>query len=306
MTPWNLRLRRRELLVGAAGAAGLGAFLAACGSSDGGADGTDGSASLGSAPLGTLTVDEGFVIIQRYPPSSVATGQVRLTVSIADATATLQRTGPERLVGEIRNEDGNLVDQFEAPRRGVGLDVAYWAIETTIPARGLYDFRVDGAVGDPTPFIVYDPSEIAIPSVGDQLPPFDTPTVADGRGVDPICTRLDGACPFHEVTLTEALASGKPVVYLIGTPAHCSTGTCAPGLDFLIEAARPYADAAVFVHAEVYADEAATRLAPAVGEYQLDYEPVLWITDAKGVVQRRVDIVWDLDEITTILADTLG
>ena len=305
MTPWNLRLSRRQLVVGAAGVTGLGALLSACGNgSDGAVPSVSGPDE--SAPLGTLTVDEGFVIIQRYPPSSVATGQVRLTVSIADATATLQRTGPERLVGEIRNEDGNLVDQFEAPRRGSGLDVAYWAIETTIPARGLYDFRVDGAVGDPTPFIVFDPSEIAIPCVGDPLPPFATPTITDARGVDPVCTRLDGACPFHEVTLTEALASGKPVVYLIGTPAHCSTGTCAPGLDFLIEAAKPYADSAVFVHAEVYADAAATALAPAVGEYQLDYEPVLWITDAKGVVQRRIDIVWDLDEITAILADTLG
>lgn len=305
MTPWNLRLSRRQLVVGAAGATGLGAVLSACGggssSTDSTIDGTD-----VSTPLGTLAVDDGFVVIQRYPPSSVATGPVRLTVSIADAAATLQRTGPDRLVGEIRNEDGNLIDQFDVPRRGTGLDVAYWAIETTIPARGLYDFSVEGAVGDPTPFIVFDPSEIAIPCIGDVLPPVDTPTLADARGVDPVCTRLEGACPFHEVSLGEALASGKPVVYLIGTPAHCSTGTCAPGLDFLIEAAAPYADSAVFVHAEVYADAAATTLAPAVGEYQLDYEPVLWITDATGTVVRRVDIVWDLDEITAILADTLG
>lgn len=298
MTPWNLRLRRRELLAGAAGAAGLSALLAACGGSDDTAD--------VSTPLTTGPSGDGFVVIQRYPQTSVATGEVRLAISIADATATLQRTGPERLVGEIRNEEGNLVQQFDVPRRGTGLDVAYWSIDATIPVRGLYDLVVEGATGDATPFLVFDPSEIAIPCAGEALPAFDTPTTVDSRGVDPVCGRLDGPCPFHELTLTEALASGKPVVYLIGTPAHCSTGTCAPGLDFLIEASAAYADRAVFVHAEVYADPEGTKVAPAVSEYNLDYEPVLWITDATGTVVRRVDIVWDLAEIDEILAATIS
>lgn len=304
MTPWNLRLRRRELLVGAAGAAGLSAFLAACGGSSDSAD-VGGTAET-LAPLTTGPSGDGFVVIQRYPQTSVSTGEVRLAISIADATASLQQTGPERLVGEIRNEDGNLVQQFDVPRRGEGLDVAYWSIDATIPARGLYDLVVEGATGDPTPFLVFDPSEVAIPCPGDALPAFDTPTTADPRGVDPVCGRLDGPCPFHDVTLSEALTSGKPVVYLIGTPAHCSTGTCAPGLEFLIEASAAYADRAVFVHAEVYADPEGTRVAPAVSEYSLDYEPVLWITDASGTVMRRVDIVWDLAEITDILAATIA
>jgi hypothetical protein len=126
-----------------------------------------------SAPLATGPSGDGFVVIQRYPQTSVATGEVRLAISIADTTATLQRTGPERLVGEIRNEEGNLVQQFDVPRRGTGLDVAYWSIEATIPARGLYELVVEGATGEPTPFLVFDPSEIAIPCAGEALPAFD-------------------------------------------------------------------------------------------------------------------------------------
>ena len=56
-------------------------------------------------------------------------------------------------------------------------------------------------------FQLLDPAEVAIPSAGGQLRPFDTPTVDDPRGVDPICSRLEGVCPLHEVTLTQALAA---------------------------------------------------------------------------------------------------
>jgi hypothetical protein len=33
---------------------------------------------------------------------------------------------------------------------------------------------------------------------------------------------------------------------------------------------------------------------------------VIWIADATGTVQRRIDVVWDLDELSAVLADTLS
>lgn len=291
----NPSLSRRRLLTAAVGAGGmvaLGTALAACG-------GDDGSDAGG----GDVT---GFVMVPRYQSDSVATGQVRLPFSIASSDGALLTTGPDTLVGEVRNEQGNLVAQVTLPRRGTGLAVPYWTLDTLIPARGLYDVRFAGQSGDPTPFIVESPDTVRVPVQGDPLPAFDTPTTADARGVDPVCTRLEGPCPFHAVTLTEALAAGLPVVYLIGTPAHCSTGTCAPGLDFLIDVAADYDGRASFVHAEVYADQAATTIAPAVTSLDLTYEPVIWITDAAGIVQRRIDVVWDRDELAEILAGVLG
>ena len=74
-----------------------------------------------------------------------------------------------------------------------------------------------------------DPAQVTVPYIGSVLPPFDTPTVDDHRGVEPYCTLTPAPCPLHDVTLTQALASGKPVAYMVGTPAHCQTGTCAPG-----------------------------------------------------------------------------
>jgi hypothetical protein len=95
-------------------------------------------------------------------------------------------------------------------------------------------------------------------------------------------------------------------VYLVGTPAHCVTATCGPGLDFLIEVAKAYDGVATFVHAEVYADPEATTVAPAVTASGLDYEPAIFVTDATGAIVRRIDIVWDQAELTELLADALS
>jgi hypothetical protein len=275
--------------------------LAACSSADSSSDRT-----AGPANAATADGEDGFVVVQRYPSGQrIATGEVRLAISIANRDGSLLTTGPDILTGAIRNEQGETIASVAAPKRGAGLDVPYWSITTTIDTRGLYEFALDGAIGDPTPFLIFDSAEVSIPSAGTMLPPFDTPTTDDARGVDPVCTRLEGPCPFHDLTLTEALALGKPVVYLIGTPAHCQTATCGPGLEFLIDASKRFGDAVTFVHAEVYADPEATEAAPAVLEYTLDYEPVMWITDASGMVTRRIDIVWDADDLDEMLNASL-
>ncbi len=304
------RSRRQFLAIG--GALALGGLAAACGDSDdepSGATATPG-ATLAPADDTITPATDGFVVVNRYPSGQrITPGDVRLAISIADNRGSMLTTGPDVLTGVIRNEQGETIDTITAPRRGTGLDVPYWSITTTIPTRGLYEFALDGAIGDPTPFLIFDASEVSIPAVGTALPPFDTPTFEDARGVTPVCTReeIEGsACPFHDVTLTEALGAGKPVVYLIGTPAHCATATCGPGLEFLIQASKRYGDMATFVHSEVYADAEATEVAPAVTEYTLDYEPVIWITDANGIVVRRIDIVWDADELAQLLAESLS
>ena len=56
-------------------------------------------------------------------------------------------------------------------------------------------------------------------------------------------------------------------------------------------------DAAVFVHADVYADDAATTVAPAVVALHVDYEPIVYLCDAKGVLVDRLDAVWDASEL---------
>ena len=285
--------RRRFLAMSAAvgaGVVGAGSLLSACGSD-----------SAGSDSGGDLAV------VQRFSNTGLVPGEIRLPVSLADQKGILDDAATKDrsvLNGHIIDvvTGATVVESVSAKKHGEGLALPYWPFVVTIEKLGTYSLVIDGASKDGAAFQVIDPKTVEMPTVGNSLPPFDTPTVDDPRGVEPICTLSSGTCPFHATTLTEALKSGKPVVYLVGTPAHCQTGTCAPALEALIEVAKSSADRAVFVHAEVYADKNATKLAPAVDAYKLEFEPILFVTDADGVLRKRLDGVFDVNEVRETLA----
>lgn len=260
-----------------------------------------GKSSKGSSSSGTLQV------VKRFPDEGLVPGTVRLPISLGDKTGVISKDSsvdlPEVLNAKVVNsEDGSVVlDGLVAKKHGENLSVAYWPFEFEMKKEGIYILRVDEAPDSDAAFQIQKRSDIQMPLMGDALPPFDTPTIDNARGVNPICTRPAGTCPFHSITLTEALKSGKPVLYLIGTPAYCTTGTCSPALDALIEVSKSVGDKAVFVHADVYKDKTATEAAPAVQAYHLSYEPILYITDDKGVLVKRLDAVFDVNEMRAVL-----
>ena len=288
------QLSRRRFL-GLTAGAGLGAVLAACG----GTGGTTGN--------GVLEIEGNLQLVKRFPTTGLVPGKVRLPVSLADSTGILgnnqARTFPAELIATVTDSTGATVaDGIVAVRRGDSHSVPYWAFVVDMPTTGVYSLRLDAASPAEVAFQVDDPADVAAPVQGNVLPPFDTPTFDDGRGVDPICTRAEEPCPFHSVTLTEALAAKKPVAYLIGTPAYCKTGTCAPGLEDLITVSKEVGDAVVFVHTDIYSDSTATVVAPAVRAYALDFEPVLYVTNAEGTIDTRLDAVFEAAEIRDALS----
>jgi len=295
---------RRDLLR----TAGTAAFalptallIAACGgdtNTDTNTD-TNDETSTGKAEL-----PDDVVLATRWVPTELAPGLQRLPVSLATA-AGLLADGPPRLTGKVVDYDTGevLVDNVFADRRTLGDGtIPFYVFRTALTSAGVYGLVVDGGPSEPTAFQVRPADELPVARVGESLPGFDTPTVDDPRGVDPICSREPEPCPFHSITLTEALTLGKPVVYVVGTPAHCQTGVCGPVLEQMIALADELGDSAVFVHADVYADDAATVVAPAVQAAMLTFEPVVWITDDTGTIVERLDAVWDANEIREALS----
>jgi len=294
MAPFPVYSRRRFLALSAS--LGLGGLVAACGGSSSSSSGAIDGIS------GTLQV------VKRFPTTGLVPGSIRLPISLADTSGVLTTDGkvklPQTLTGKVIDAASGdvVVASVSAEKHDANMASPYWPFIVDVQKVGVYLLILDAAPESEMSFQVEERENVLSPLVGDALPPFDTPTVDNKRGVDPICTSPQGTCPFHEVTLTKALQSGKPVVYLIGTPAYCKTGTCAPGLDALIALSKKVGDAAVFVHADVYTDKTATTAAPAVLAYKLAYEPLLYITDAKGVLVNRLDAVFDVTEMSSALA----
>jgi hypothetical protein len=255
-----------------------------------------------------LTSPDGFTIAQRFSQDVLVPGPVRLPISLANSQALLS-DGPAVLRGTIYDTvSGKPVAKgLTAKRRRVSEAFVYWDFRAQLDKPGTYALVVDGGTPEGGAIQINEPARVQIPTPGQVLPPVETPTTQNSRGVDPICTRLEGGpCPFHEVTLTEALKMGKPVAYLIGTPAHCQFGTCAPGLEFLIAASRRLGDRIMYVHAEVYTDDSATITTPAVDAYNLSFEPTVFLTNANGTIFNRLDAAWDQSELDEVLDELLA
>ncbi|MEO5974456.1 MAG: hypothetical protein ABIQ38_04545 [Ilumatobacteraceae bacterium] len=281
-------LSRRQLLIGALGTLSFGAttqLLSSCSS---------GSNSSRNLP-------DDVQLVQRFP-GLLTPGTVRMPISLANQQGLLTVDAgqqPDVLTAQLVNADSGevVVKSLSAAKHSHDLTIAYWPFRAEIAAPGIYSLVVDGGPKDGVAIQVLDPAQVLVPKIGTPLPGFDTPTTDNHRGVEPICTRTPEQCPFHHITLTEALTIGKPIAYLVGTPAYCSTGVCAPGLEGLITASDQFGDVFTYLHAEIYIDNTATTVAPAVKALNMTYEPALFITDKQGLVTDRLDGVFDADEI---------
>lgn len=253
---------------------------------------------------------EGGSLIAAFPQSAphVPVGvPTRLPYLVTDAEGV-----PLDLIeGEVPfviSHEGTTVAELDVSPRSEGIPRAYLPLEHTFDSVGIYDITASYEGRDMTGQLqVFAQSEVVSPVVGQQLPSAPTATVDATLEVDPICT-LVPQCPFHAVNLADALGEGKPIVLLVATPAYCQTAFCGPTLGNLIDIADGRDDLIV-IHSEVYqnpksakGDLAAAPLAPLPEKYGLLLEPVLYVTDDKGVITTRADAMIDRSEMAQVLS----
>jgi hypothetical protein len=292
-------ISRRDLFVTTATTGGaalaLSAVVAACGGD---------SKSAPDTSVGAFVMSPEIAVVKRFPDGALIPGEVRLPISLANTASILSGDDlPNSITGKIVNLDsGEIVqDALTATKHQGKAPTPYWPFIATINEPGLYKIVVDGANPEGAGMQISPADQVALPVPGDQLPSVVTPTLSNPMDMDPMCTLTPNQCPLHGVSVDEALKLNKPVVYLIGTPAHCVTGTCAPALEYLVEIAAEFRDRATFIHTEVYKDKGATEVTPSVSEYFMTFEPALFITDSTGVLRVRLDSTFDDAEIRAAL-----
>jgi hypothetical protein len=240
------------------------------------------------------------------PPTLRSGLEQRMPWGIADGEGIPLGELPDRAETTITDDQGRQIgDVIVVHRHGDGTPFPYYPVRVTMAAPGTYGVAIAYGGSALTGQVVFAaPEAIMLVQPGERAIPVVTPTPADHRGVEPICTR-DPACPFHDITLSDALSNGRPTALLISSPAYCQTNVCGPVLELLMEegAGRPMN----FVHAEVYANAAATgdvmkaELSETTTAYKLTFEPSLLVVDAKGIVADRLDFVYDRAELQVAL-----
>ncbi len=186
----------------------------------------------------------------------------------------------------------------------------YYPARFTMPEPGIYDLVVTiRGVESTLPVQAFDANDVFIPIAGSTLAGFDTPTFDNPEGVDQLCTRVEGPCPFHETSYADVLAAGRPSAILVATPAYCSTAYCGPVVDTLMDAAQQVPGIDI-IHTEVYANalefggnftDPGIQVSPAVQAMGLHFEPSLFLLDGTGTVLDRIDNVFDVDEAVAAL-----
>lgn len=284
-------LSRRGFLLAGAGAL----VLAACGNDD-----DPGAAA--TSTTASVPVEDQLNLVRFFGDDQVEAGRPqRVAFGLADQSLLAADAAPAVLTLTVLDDAGETVQgPDEVGVRREELFRPYYPLVLEVPERGTYQVRgeADGQQVEAF-FMAVGPGDSPVPAVGDPLPALATPTTADALGVDPICT-LDPPCPFHEVSLDEALAGGGRVALYVGTPAFCQTAICGPTLELLADRAGEFADVTI-VHLEVFTDDGAQTLTDGVQQLGLTFEPTLLVADDTGTITARLDNIFDASELSAAL-----
>ncbi|SUZ59228.1 uncharacterized protein METZ01_LOCUS12082 [marine metagenome] len=233
-------------------------------------------------------------------------GPQRTIWSFSDGEGNLGGLSPESIEVAIADAEGRTIHQTMVGRHVDGVAMPYYPVIVPFQTAGMHEFQFD--LGRQGRYVGYaapgrrGSSTIFWP--GDRFPEVQTPTASNSRGVDPICTRSP-ACPFHEVSLDDSLASTRATLLIVSTPAFCGTKwMCGPVLENLIDHVNGGISGLDVIHAEVYANPSSDNLgplSPMVEAAGVSYEPFMFLLDERGVVLRRLDHIWDNAELRDLL-----
>jgi hypothetical protein len=290
-------LSRRSFLVAGASAA----LVSACGSGKKGAATSGGSSS--AAPTTAAGAD--LVLATLSDTSALVPGSPqRMAFGFFDKEGVLLTTPPAPQIDVRVSTGGQTVATLKAAAHTSDLPRPYYPVVFTPPQAGVYDLTAT-VNGTALQAQVQIPASTTVVGPGQKMIPLDTPTTADQRGVELLCTRTP-ACPLHDVTLRQALAGGTPVAFLVATPKFCQVAICGPVLDVLVKQKDQFPQIKM-LHAEVYPSEADAqqgqqKLTEAVTAYGLTFEPALYLAKADGTIANRIDTIFDGVELHDALA----
>src|SRR5207249_7327307 len=116
------------------------------------------------------------------------------------------------------------------------------------------------------------------PMIGDAAPASKNLTKKDVKSLD----EIDSARPhddMHDLTIADAVKSGKPTVVLFATPGFCESLTCGPDLEMTVKLEAKYRDKVNFIHIETPGNHelALQAQVPTVEQWGLKTEPRLFL-----------------------------
>src|SRR5215207_3326108 len=182
----------------------------------------------------------------------IAIGLVRNNTPLNDPTAKVH-------LRFFNLDEANPQIKFEADAAyyGQGLPAAFYVAYPTFDKAGNWGVEIQTQLpGQAEPSVSKQRLEVKersnVPIVGQPAISTKTLTVKDVPDVAQLSSGPNPDPAMYQISLDQALKSGKPTALLFATPAFCKTATCGPSLDVIQGLQKQYGDKVNFIHSEVY------------------------------------------------------
>ncbi|NOK60915.1 MAG: hypothetical protein GFH27_549289n103 [Chloroflexi bacterium AL-W] len=227
--------------------------------------------------------------------------------------------------------------EMEATYFGQGMPVGYYVAYPTFDQPGNWGIEVETQLPDEA-----NPSMKRLqlqvledswtPNVGDEARAVETLTVDTAPALEQLSSGNNINEAMYQISLDEAIQSGKPTAVLFATPAYCRTATCAPSLSVVQDLQATYGDQMHFIHSEVYrypfgesfneidalmqqamqmgrtpsSQELRAGYSDAMAAWNLPSEPWLFLIDANGTIAARFEGGITTEELAPALEQLLN
>lgn len=192
-----------------------------------------------------------------------------------------------------------------------------YVLAVSFPAPGQWaaELSIDGAapevVSATLNVLAQDPGH----PIGGPAPKSQTPKV--GPGVN--TKQIDSSSPPHpemqQLSIADAIASGRPSLAIFATPAFCRSRICGPVFAEMVTLFPKYEDRVEFIHVEPYQldptgqpiidENGEFQLAPSVAEWRFPSEPWVVVIDGSGNVAAKFEGLVTAEEVSAALDSVL-
>ncbi len=251
--------------------------------------------------------------------SDLATGPNRVGIALVSPSG-LVRAPAATVSSYYVASDGTL----EGPRQTTLAVFRPWPYGS----RGLYTARLDfdrpgrwridisahqpGGVGGSAQLEFDVRAAPLAPAVGSPAIKSVTRTASDVPSLDQLTTGSLQDPELYQVTIREAVESGRPSVVVFASPAFCTNAVCGPQVEVLQELKNRYRGRANFIHVDLYdnpheiqGDLEKARLSPAVLEWGLPSSEWTFVLDRHGAIAARFEAFATLEELEQALLQVL-
>ena len=179
-----------------------------------------------------------------------------------------------------------------------------WAIQATvlgddvIPKRARLYFEV--------------PELSKAPAIGDIAIRSVNRTESDVESLSQLTTGSMHDPDLYELTIEEAVESGRPTVIVMASPAFCTNAVCGPQVEVLRDLKNEYPDSANFIHIDLYdnpeeiqGDLDRAVISPVVREWNLPSAEWSFVVDSEGKIAGRFEGFCTLEELREALVSVL-